>query len=257
MKSPMTVALVVLVVACLHAPRPALAQAEDDEEARGLYSAGAAAFAAGRYDDALGYFQHAYELSHRPGLLYNVGQAADRARHDEVALRAFEEYLEVLPDAPNRTEIEGRIRVLRTAVAAHAVAPAPVETPPTETPTTELSEPSPVESTAVMTAPPPASADLDVGAIVLTAVGGVAVVTGAILLGVGAPDLYAPREGLLFAPENDRYVNAQVLVGAGSAVLGAGLIAAVIGVVMLTSGSGRSTERAAASLSPNGFVLVF
>ena len=59
------------------AAAPAL-QADQDREARFLFEAGRTAYDAGRYREALGHFQHAYDLSQRPQLLYNVGQAADR-----------------------------------------------------------------------------------------------------------------------------------------------------------------------------------
>lgn len=87
--------------------------ASHDAEARGLFEAGRAAFADGRFEDALRYFEQSHALSHRPELLYNIGSAADRLQREEQALHAFEEYVERLPDAPNRREVEGRIRVLR------------------------------------------------------------------------------------------------------------------------------------------------
>lgn len=84
-----------------------------DAEARGLFQAGRASFDAGRYQSALDYFERAYELSPRAQLLYNIGQAADRMRLDTRTLAAFEKYLEELPEAPNRTEVENRVRALR------------------------------------------------------------------------------------------------------------------------------------------------
>jgi tetratricopeptide (TPR) repeat protein len=103
------------------------ARAQHDDEAHGIATAGAAAFQAGRYDEALRYYQQAYELSQRPELLYNIGQAADRARDDATALDAFRRYLAAAPDAANRVEIEGRIHALERSVAEHATPPA---TPP-------------------------------------------------------------------------------------------------------------------------------
>jgi tetratricopeptide (TPR) repeat protein len=88
-----------------------------DAEARGLFDAGRTAFEAGRYADALGYFTRAHELSARPALLFNIGSAHDRLRHDADALIAFEAYLRTVPDARNRAEVEARIALLREAVA--------------------------------------------------------------------------------------------------------------------------------------------
>ena len=108
-----------------------------DEEARGLFWAGRAAYDEGRYKDALGYFSRSYQLSGRPELLYNIGQTADRLRKDQEALDAFTEYLNRVPNADHREAVEARIVLLREgleereeerlALAARA-APAAVET---------------------------------------------------------------------------------------------------------------------------------
>src|SRR3989304_4382708 len=76
-----------------------------DREARALFDAGSTAFEDARYGDALGYFRRAYELSHRPALLYNIGLAADRLRHDEDALAAFQQFLAEAGDNPRRREV--------------------------------------------------------------------------------------------------------------------------------------------------------
>ncbi|MEM9192484.1 MAG: tetratricopeptide repeat protein [Myxococcota bacterium] len=88
-----------------------------DEEARGLFQAGAAAFDRGDFEAALRYFRQAHELSGRPLLYYNIGHAAERLRRDEEAMIAFERYLEALPNADNRSAVEARLRVLRAAIA--------------------------------------------------------------------------------------------------------------------------------------------
>ena len=78
----------------------------------------------GDYDDALRFFEDAHARSHRPQLLYNIGQAADRLRNDQKALTAFKAYLAALPDAENREEVENRIRALERIREA----PTPTET---------------------------------------------------------------------------------------------------------------------------------
>ena len=116
---------------------------DHDREARFLFEAGRTAYDAGRYQESLDHFQRAYELSQRAALLYNVGQAADRLRKDELALDAFERYLAALPEADNRPAVEERIRVLRqvlqekqaAAAAAAQQAPSPQQTALAATPT--------------------------------------------------------------------------------------------------------------------------
>ena len=96
-----------------------------------LFEAGRVAYAAGRFEDSLTYFQHAYEMSNRAVLLYNVGSAADKLRRDAVALDAFRRYLEAMPTAENREEVASRIQVLEQVVAAEQARAVPTVTPPT------------------------------------------------------------------------------------------------------------------------------
>jgi tetratricopeptide (TPR) repeat protein len=114
---------------------PLVAAAQDsssDERARLAFDSGSVAFDEGRYDDAMENFTRAYDLSHRPELLYNIGLSADRLRHDAEALRAFESYLESLPEAENRPEVERRMRALRAAIAAEAATAIVVTEPEAE-----------------------------------------------------------------------------------------------------------------------------
>jgi tetratricopeptide (TPR) repeat protein len=88
-----------------------------DDEARAIFQAGRDAYARGEYAEALVAFRNAYELSGRAELQFNIGQAADRLRHDREAVSAFEAYLQAVPDASNRVEVEARLRVLRSEIA--------------------------------------------------------------------------------------------------------------------------------------------
>src|SRR5262245_25331879 len=85
----------------LLATAPGLAQEpaeSSDAEAKALFAAGREAFDAGKYGAALARWQEAWELSKRPALLYNIGLAHDRLRHDLEAVQAFEDFLKALPD---------------------------------------------------------------------------------------------------------------------------------------------------------------
>jgi tetratricopeptide (TPR) repeat protein len=110
-----------------------------DEEARARFEAGRLAFEAGRFADALEDFGRAYELSKRPGLLFNMGASCARLQQREQALEYFERYRTELPEARNRAEVDAKIQELRTelsraraasrqsAAQTHpAVAPAPL-----------------------------------------------------------------------------------------------------------------------------------
>ncbi len=94
-------------------PPDEAAQARD-QEARRLFEAGRAAYVEEKYQDALNYFQQSHEMSGRPQLLFNVGQAADRVGQRETAAQAFRDYLAAVPDAENRAEVEARIAELES-----------------------------------------------------------------------------------------------------------------------------------------------
>ncbi len=100
------------------APLAAQAPAEDprDQEARALFEAGRLAMGDGRYEDALTHFERAHALSQRPAMLFNIGTVAERLRLHERALSAYEQYLELLPEAENRPEVQRRIELLRADV---------------------------------------------------------------------------------------------------------------------------------------------
>ena len=109
----------VLVVTSVHAIGAigvAQEASTDDAEARRAFAAGAEAFSHGSYRVALDEFRRSHELSGRPELLFNIGLAHDRLREDELALGAFEGYLDRVPDAANRSEVEGRIAELRRVI---------------------------------------------------------------------------------------------------------------------------------------------
>jgi tetratricopeptide (TPR) repeat protein len=191
----------------------AAAQAQVDEaadaEAQARFAAGRAAMAAGRAEDALADFQRAYELSHRPALLYNMGVAADRLRRDEEALAAFEQYLEVMPpDAViNRAEVESRIEVLRRTIA---------------------------ERTAATVVAPDHGAS--VPGIALVVSGGAVAVAGAVLVGVGASERSRVENapgGAAWAEYAGSAESAPILEGSGAAALGVGVALAATGAVLL------------------------
>lgn len=138
-----------ICVVAVMGPMTAAAQGSDDE-ARGLFLAGAASYEEGRYADALRYFEHAYALSKRHRMLYNIGQAADRLHYNERAISAFEQYLEHFPEADNEVLVRNRLKALRDASGSAASAPDETEPQPAEEP---AEDPEPAEQPA--TAPTP------------------------------------------------------------------------------------------------------
>lgn len=192
-----------------HAQDRPVPVSSEDAEARGLFEAGRAAFVDGRFEDARDYFQRAYELSHRPELLYNLGTAEDRLRNDHEALAAFERYLAALPDAANATEVHARVEVLRAEVART-----------TSTATSAASEPAPLRVPIVAI----------VHASIALALGGAAIGTW-----VAANDAYQARERGCFAAGgcgDDELSSVQVLVDATN---GLWISALIVGVAASTA----------------------
>lgn len=102
------------------------------------------ALAGGRFEDALHLFEQASLRTNEARVWLELGDAADRLRRDDVALRAYPTYLDRFPQAPDRTEIEARVQVLRARPRCVEPSQAPVLAPWPSTP----SEP---EATAAAT----------------------------------------------------------------------------------------------------------
>jgi tetratricopeptide (TPR) repeat protein len=96
----------------------AAARAKRIEEARLLFLAGQSAYDDGRYPDALVSFERSYELAEDPQILYNIAVTLDRLRRDGEALEAFQMYLELQPNTPDRRDIEARIEIIEDQIAA-------------------------------------------------------------------------------------------------------------------------------------------
>ncbi len=108
------------------APQRARAQAAiDEEQASALREEGRAHLREGRIEDAFSRFREAADHTRDPSVWLEVAEAADRLRIDEVALAAYVRYLEERADAPDRAEIEGRVRVLRELASGRRFAVSP------------------------------------------------------------------------------------------------------------------------------------
>jgi tetratricopeptide (TPR) repeat protein len=227
------------------AAEPAATAAPPDEttdrEARALFKAGEAAFAEGRFEQAIDYFERSYELSHRPVLLLNIASAADRIRQDRVSLGALEQYLRELPEADNRAQIEKRIAVLKEQIARHeaeeqrrALAPqrpaAPVAPPARESP----------------------------WPWVLSSVGVAAAGTGAALVWLGSSagkHVEAAEEGSSFDDVRDDYERSARFPPIGFALLGAGGLCLTSGVIWLIARDGEEPARVSAQITSRGVQL--
>jgi hypothetical protein len=96
------------------------------------------AFAAGRYEDALGLFAKLYAETLHPVYLRNIGRCHQKLRQPEKAIDKFHEYLakEKKITADERAEIESYIKEMEVLRDEQAKAAAPPPPPPTVVPVT-------------------------------------------------------------------------------------------------------------------------
>jgi tetratricopeptide (TPR) repeat protein len=94
-------------------PTPATAQAQ--QQAKENYDRGVMAYNLERFDEAIAAFTRAYELDPAPILLFNIAQSRWKKGESERAVFYYRRYLEAAPDAPNRAQVEARIRDLEAA----------------------------------------------------------------------------------------------------------------------------------------------
>ena len=108
------------VLVCLFACAPSFSIAQttpDEAAAREYFERGRVAFDDADYEAALVYFRHAYRLSRRGELQYDIGVAASRLQREQEALEAFENYLEETEDPEREAEVLERIEALRRSIA--------------------------------------------------------------------------------------------------------------------------------------------
>jgi tetratricopeptide (TPR) repeat protein len=90
-------------------------KAANDQRARELFQKGDTAYAEGRYEEALGAFSEAYELSGRAQLLFNVSNALERLGRYQEAVDALEKYLSS-GKAKDRDVVQKRLANLKKRV---------------------------------------------------------------------------------------------------------------------------------------------
>ena len=75
-------------------------------------------FALGRFDQALTYYEKAYEEEALPHFLFNIGQCHRNLGNYESAIFSFRKYLKLKPEASNRDAVELLIEELQRELDA-------------------------------------------------------------------------------------------------------------------------------------------
>jgi tetratricopeptide (TPR) repeat protein len=211
---------------------PAAAAAQDEPaddpqaEALRLFEESKVAYREGRFDDAVSLLTEAHQLFPEPVLLYNLGRALEGAGEYARAVEAYDEYLEIAGDIPDRGAIEGRVVTLRREIATRA----------------RLER---LESTRRPPRPPPRERER-ASAVpwIVAAVGGAGIAVGGVfgVLALSSHDdaESAPSQAeteTLQADAEDRALIANVAFAAGGAVLAIGVVWGLVDVLTLDSES--------------------
>jgi tetratricopeptide (TPR) repeat protein len=241
----------VLTGAARGAPKEGIAVSP---EARALYERGLAHYHVGDFPQAIDEFKRAYELSKAPRLLFDLAQAQRLNKDYEPALYSYTTYLRLVPDAPNRDDVNARIAEMNRLIKeghARETAPPPTETtpaapvvpPPTTAPTTPTTPTtSPTEKPLV--ARPPGRTLLWTG--VGVAAGGVALMaaaaglTGAAASAGSSLDALQQSHGMWDAHYQSLYDAGQREQTAAIALWAIGGAATVAGGVLAVVGARRA-----------------
>ena len=99
-------------------PPAAVAGGDDLMNAQLHFQAGKDAFSGGDFQTAIREWKAAQAIKPSPKLDYNIGIAYEKLARPRAALKYFRKYLQQLPDAPNRAEVEAKIPVLEQQAQA-------------------------------------------------------------------------------------------------------------------------------------------
>jgi tetratricopeptide (TPR) repeat protein len=150
--------LVCLLIVAL-APATARAGAHKrstQDEARDLYKQGMTHYELGEFDLAIDEFKRAYALTSAPGLLFNIAQVYRMKKDPEQAVYFYRTYLRLLPNAPNRSDVEVLLAENQALVDAEAAKKrAEAEAALSAGPAAPTAAPAGVAATATPAAPLP------------------------------------------------------------------------------------------------------
>ena len=136
------------------------ARADNPSEARQHYQKGKQLFDSGDYRGAMSEFATADRLAPSPLLEFNIALCHERLGEKPEAVRRYRLYLDRVPNAQNRAQVEQKIKALEAEAKAESAAPPP---PPAGPPTgpAEAAPPAPGPAEAAPAPGPTGDQDLD------------------------------------------------------------------------------------------------
>lgn len=102
---------------------------EDKESARIHFEAAKKLYKGEKYSEALELFMKAYARYPRPEILYNIGRCYDKLGDYENAIKYYDQYIKLKPDAEDRQEVEELIKNLKEAIRTPEIAQRGIKRP--------------------------------------------------------------------------------------------------------------------------------
>jgi tetratricopeptide (TPR) repeat protein len=255
-----TVLMPALIGALLLVAAPARAQMTQaqKDEVKMHYQRATRAYDLQKYLEAIDEYQKAYEISGDPPMLYNIAQAYRLADQPGEAARYYRRFLQRMPNARNRDDVERKIadqeKIAEARKKVEPATPPPPTTPTKPPPIVEVKPPPPPPTTtptAPVTPPPPPPEPSHARAVV----GWSLLAAGVIADGIAAYEGYRAKQkgdqltkdsmnGKTFDPAVEtagKNANiAAIVLGIGGTAL------AITGIIVLaTGGSSEPTEKPA------------
>jgi len=240
------------------------ADTQMDTAARARFRVGQTLYESGRFAESAREFEGAYELSHRPELLFNVYVANRDDNNLDKAVPALRAYLAAMPATlPNRINLEARLQAMETTLAERATAAQQSEAQTAEVAAAQERARAAEAAQRETEVPPAPGFQLSIpGAIiggvgVAAAIGGF--VVGALALGkVSDLEAMCPNDECP-ASAQGTYDSAQTLVTVSDILVIGGAVLAAAGLTMVLLGIGAPGESEAgatamASCGPTGCI---
>ncbi|GMU60992.1 MAG: hypothetical protein AMXMBFR34_27550 [Myxococcaceae bacterium] len=103
------------------APAPKAEEGDDVKKAKVLFQRAQALYKQARYAEAIEKFEEAYAVRPHPVIYFNIGKCHEQLNETSKALRAYRDYLRLMPDAKDRDTVSDAIANLERRLKERGV----------------------------------------------------------------------------------------------------------------------------------------